>query len=61
MHYVFYIISSGDKKLKYYYKKYDFMTFGRQSPYSIDNKLDQLIHKMFNTTLVSTKHMGYTF
>ncbi len=27
----------------------------------IDNKLDQLTQKIFNTTFVSTMHMGYNF
>ncbi len=38
------------------------MTFGWQSPIQqAANKLDQLTHKLFNTTFVSTMHMGYNF
>lgn len=38
-------------------KNSDIMTFGRQkTPYSIDNKLDQLSDKIFNTIFVITMH-----
>ncbi len=30
---------------------------GKAPPYNIDNKLDQLTQKIFNTTFVSTMHM----
>ncbi len=32
-----------------------------KAPYNIDNKLDQFTYKIFNTTFVSTMHMGYNF
>ncbi len=32
-----------------------------KAPYNKDNKLNQLTHKIFDTTFLSTMHMGYNF